>query len=142
MDQLVKPLDELIKTYPESWLPKVYLSFVRDVKEPCSQEAESLFREALEIPDAHNKLLEWGKNHPMFAGHLERFANGRFDHAESFFTNTPEEGLEERRQIQREHFSLAKEALRIAVELEPDSPSIVTATGYGRGNHGRLQDGL
>jgi serine/threonine protein kinase/tetratricopeptide (TPR) repeat protein len=125
VDELIKPFDELIKTYPDSWQLKVYLSFVRDMKDPCSQEAESLFREVLKVPDAHDKLLAWGKKHSTFAEHLDRFAHGRFDHADSFFKNRPEAGLGERRPIQREHISLAKEALRIAVELEPKSESIV-----------------
>ena len=30
MGELVGPFDELIKTYPDSWQPKIYLSFVRD----------------------------------------------------------------------------------------------------------------
>ena len=77
-DELIKPFDELNKTYPESWQPKVYLSFIRDLNNPYSQEAESLFREALKVPDAHSKLVVWGKKHPKFADHLERFAKGRF----------------------------------------------------------------
>ncbi len=124
-DDLVEPFDELMKTYPESWQPKVYLSFVRDLNNPCSQEAERLFREALSLPGVHNDLIAWGKTHPKFVGQLERFASRRFDHADSFFKDRPEASLEERRPIQREHVRLANEALQIAVELQPDSSSIV-----------------
>ena len=77
------------------------------------------------LPDAYDKLLAWGKKHPTFADHLEKFAKGRFEHANNLTKDRPEAGLEEIRQVKKEYISLAKEALRIAVELEPDSETIV-----------------
>jgi serine/threonine protein kinase/tetratricopeptide (TPR) repeat protein len=117
--ELIATFDELIKTYPDSWQPKVYLSSLLDVVEP--QRAESLFRQALKVPNAHDRMLAWGKTHPTFANLLQRFARGRFDRSEFVIQSRPEAGKQEIRRIQRDHYSLAREALSIAVELRPDS---------------------
>jgi serine/threonine protein kinase len=120
--ELIATFDELIKTYPDSWQPKVYLSSLLDVLEP--QRAESLFRQALQVPNAHDQMVAWGKTHPKFADLLQRFSQGRFYRSEFVIKSGPGAGKEEIRRIQRDHYSLAREALSIAVELRPDSWSV------------------
>ncbi len=122
-DAFVESMEDLVETYPESWQPKVYLSFVLSDRDPW--RAEDLFRKALELAGANQQMLAWGKSHSRFAGQLDRFSLYRFKRSKDLIDYRPEVGLEEMQQIQREHYCFAKDALRIAIELEPEKWSIV-----------------
>ena len=121
-EKLVPILNQLIDTYPDSWQPKVYLGFLVDAKEP--QRAEALFRDALKVSNSYAQLLAWGKRHPTLVKRLFNFALNRYKHSAYVIGARPDLGRDERRQIQREYYGLAREALGVAIGIDPHSEEI------------------
>jgi serine/threonine protein kinase len=121
-------LRNLEEVYDASPLPKVYRSFgvshFANIKADRGAEADTLFASALALGDGRSQLIAWGKHHPNFVGLLSKFADQRFEVANREVDAAPGLDDSELEAIRRPLYSVAKQALEIAVELEPGSPDL------------------
>ena len=136
-----RPLRSYVAEYPESFLPKIYLTFVLDGWEPSAErppnadlsslgpddperrkiEAQELFEQALKSPDFRKEMLAWGRSHPKLASQLEEFGKARFTYAYTL-TEKAEYDREMVALDRKRLFKRAQPALEIAAELDPNSP--------------------
>ncbi len=142
--------------YPDSFLPKLYLSFALDGwKKPAEighntkispevfsgkreLNADELFRQALKLPDVRRSLIAWGQHHPKLALQLEAFAKARFDRAErrSRDKNYDTTTLAADRKVL---FKEAQPALEIAAVLDPKSLRVPRLLAIIEENDGQYQ---
>ena len=125
-EQAVRLLFRIKQEYPRSALLLFYLSTALDAQQHQWTEAESHFSAALAVPGAENALIAWGKVHPEIVLHLEDFANERLERARNYRT-THFEGIldEDNDRVSKSlepYYNLARNALRIAESIDPESP--------------------
>jgi hypothetical protein len=115
----IKPWKELKETYPDSPLPRLYLSLAYNVSDNKMDAANNL--EALvQMPNAEDVVVAWGRKHPEVAAQLVRFAEDRNDKGTDakYDSNLSDGG---RGAKQNEHYRLAMAAGRLAHQIYSDS---------------------
>ena len=138
-EQIIKPLQELLPIYPESWDLKLYLSLAHNGINIFDPEVESYFREVMRTPDSAEKMRVWGTKHPSIARHLDKFAENRLEQLETILENRPGAKPQEIEQLEREHISLAKYALELATSIDPKSIPILSHLARAEGLLGEYE---
>ncbi len=133
-------LGHFVAEYPDSFLPKLYLSFSldawKDNKSGASHdtelspeaayrakrevEADELLKKAMATPDVHTKLSAWAQGHPDVAAHLEAAGHARFFRIERI-TRDPDYDQNEAELERRFLYHLTRPAVELAAELNPNS---------------------
>jgi len=128
--QAVDPLRKLVKDEPDSCLIKLYLSFALDGKQATEdlEEAEQALREALAAPKTERILADWAVKHRSVAVHLSRFADSMIERvdqdAERYDIDNPRADEVRDKRLKRPSYKLARDALRHAEKLDPNSQEI------------------
>jgi serine/threonine protein kinase len=137
VDQTMQALFGLERENPHNWLVKLYLAFalsenahmasVPEKKGPTESDAENKMLEALLLPDAPAEILQWALRHPEVSTDLVKFANVAIDladeAAQKYDTDNPHEKGTRDRALRERPYDVARRALLIAENLDPDSPT-------------------
>ena len=117
--QSLKLFEQLAIQYSESSIPKVYRGLAYDALGRAA-DAERCFVEALDMSDAIREMVHCGSNDPELLARLDRFADHRFDTAESIRkVNQPSEV--DRGQAEAIQFEMAYLASEIAQQIFTNS---------------------
>ncbi len=109
----------LAAEYPESSIPRVYRALAYDALGRDS-DAEHCFAEVLGMSDALREMVECGSIDPELLGRLNRFADHRFDTAESIKTEKRSIQID-RGQTEAMQFEMAYLASEIAQRIFTNS---------------------
>jgi tetratricopeptide (TPR) repeat protein len=137
--QSIIPLVEFRDEYRRAWLPKLYLSFCL-ARGKSGDDADQLFREVMADKDAPNKLIAWGKEHPKFAGLLDGFSEDMFKYTDFQIEQKPDLREDGWAAIRKPYYERAKQALQIALKLDPTSPNILQNLALAEENFGNYRE--
>jgi hypothetical protein len=133
-------LRDFVAEYPESVLPRLYLSFAldgwKDAKSRASRdteispqyadfsnrekEADDLLVQVMGTPNVSDTLIAWAKGHPEIASHLEDAGHARFRRVDRI-TRDPDYDPHIAEEYRRLLYHRVKPAIELAAELNPES---------------------
>jgi serine/threonine protein kinase len=142
-------LSEVVRKYPRACVAKMYLAFAHDADPANSNDADKCFREALYGENAKLAVKKWSKQRPEFRTLVVDYVEARLIRADNFAQKYDVENRVDEQQrdfeLRNPTYSVAKDALLLAEELEPSSPRIqrlLATTELFFGNYTRSHERL
>lgn len=131
----IVPLRGLVLEYPGHPLPLILLGIAQGVSDRLIvDDAQVSMNTALNLPSSESKLLEWARENPSLARHLQDFVTSRIDHLRDYKSRRPRrESLTEKPHartdelaVEREYYETLLKVLALALRLDPASNTIRT----------------
>ncbi len=120
-------LADLVKAKPQSCLGELYLAFALRENPDTERGSGQWLRRALASPKSSERLTAWAHDHPDVVSNLVDFVEARIIRADELVEKFDREDLdddERNGELRADAYDLAREALTLAVKLDPDSPTI------------------
>ena len=131
----IAPLRGLVLEYPAHPLPLTLLGIAQGVSDRLVvDDAQVSMNTGLNLPSAESKLLEWARENPSLARHLQNFVTARIDYVRDYKSRRPrrESSTEKAHArtdelaVEREYYETMLKALALALKVDPESETIRT----------------
>jgi hypothetical protein len=147
--EAVELLRTLAQKYPDHPLSNLYMGLAlgASTADLLADDAQSYFRRAMSLPGAKTILKAWARNNPAIAQHLEHFASSRLEKVKQHDIHRNEliklrGEMPESPQVQetkKRYYESMLEALRLALEVEPDSEAVIRQMAAVEGELGDFE---
>lgn len=134
-EMAIAPLRALVLEYPGHPLPQTWLGIAQGVSDRLVvDDAQVSMNTALNLPSSESKLLEWARENPSLARHLQDFVTSRIDRLRDYKSRRPRRESSTAKAharidelaVEREYYETLLKVLALALKLDPASNTIRT----------------